>query len=270
MIQRDGHFHTQFCRHGKRQPTEAMLERAVELGFQRVSLTEHAPLPEGAVADARLLDELALRPDELEPYLEHCRQMKAQFKGRLEVLVGLELDFVPGFEQATVDLVTQWGEQLEDSLLSLHFLPGSGAPKMLDFSPEDFTQGLLKDYGTLESVHAAYWEWLTASARWGFKSHRPKRIGHPGLIYKFTKVLGGPEEPSPAQAEAFLDAVQAQGYQLDHNHSGYSRATCGRAYLPKNMENMALQRGLELVYGSDAHGIDSVGGFYQLFPPEAR
>lgn len=255
----DGHFHTQFCPHGKGEPTEAMLAQALELGFTSVSLTEHAPLPEGLIEDAALLAELAPRLDQMDAYFEHCQDLKQQFAPDLEVKIGLEVDFIPGFESHSLDAFERWGGLLDDSLLSMHFIPGSGQLAMVDYSPEDLQKNLIGPYGTLEAVHKAYWQWLLASVHLDFGHFGPRRIGHPGLIYKFRKVLGGPEEPPEDIADALIEAIKTKGYQIDHNHSGLKRSTCGRPYLPPSLLKKALEAGIEVVYGSDAHGIEAVG-----------
>lgn len=41
----DGHTHTELCPHGSGEATEKMIQRAIQLGFQRYCITEHAPLP---------------------------------------------------------------------------------------------------------------------------------------------------------------------------------------------------------------------------------
>ena len=39
----DGHTHTNFCRHGSSSSMEEYVERAIELGFHRYSITETSP-----------------------------------------------------------------------------------------------------------------------------------------------------------------------------------------------------------------------------------
>ena len=43
LPKRDGHTHTEFCPHGSRESTELFIRRAIELGFETYSLTEHPP-----------------------------------------------------------------------------------------------------------------------------------------------------------------------------------------------------------------------------------
>ncbi|OGG94710.1 MAG: hypothetical protein A2527_05800 [Candidatus Lambdaproteobacteria bacterium RIFOXYD2_FULL_50_16] len=262
----DGHCHTQFCPHGKQEPTESMIRRAIDLGFERLSLTEHAPLPKGLMKDQKLFDELALKPEELEPYLDHAQTLKAKFAGQIEIWVGLELDYLPGYETFTVDFFEKWGPKLDDSLLSMHFIPGQDGLCMVDYNPQDFQENLLDHYGSLSAVHLAYWNWFEKGLALPFKGSKPKRLGHPGLINKFCLEWGEPEpEVSPGFFEPIVAKAKAAGYQLDHNHSGLGRASCLRTYMPMPLLQAAQKAGMELIYGSDAHGVQAIGGFFDSY-----
>ncbi len=241
-----------------------MVRQAVALGFERLSLTEHAPLPPGLLADQKLFDELALKPQELEPYFDHVRGLKQKYQGQIELLVGLEVDYIPGFEEVVLDFYDRWGDQLEDSLLSLHFLPGPDEPLMVDFSPEDVAARLLPHYGGLEAVTLAYWHWVQESVQLPFRKYRPTRLGHLGLVNKFAQVF----EPCRLERDFYRPLAQEiarSGYQLDYNCSGYGRKTCGQAYLPGAFLALAQELSIPLVYGSDAHGIQAVGQFYDHY-----
>lgn len=48
LIKREGHSHTEFCPHGSGEDVELMIQKAIKLGFQEYSITEHAPLPEAS------------------------------------------------------------------------------------------------------------------------------------------------------------------------------------------------------------------------------
>ena len=70
----DGHTHTELCPHGSGDHLEAMVERAIELGFTDYWVTEHAPLPVNfSDAFGGPLDDIqtaSLRIDQVDDYLE--------------------------------------------------------------------------------------------------------------------------------------------------------------------------------------------------------
>jgi len=260
----DGHCHTEFCPHGKGDPTSEMIERAIDLGFTKLSLTEHAPLPAGLIADRSLFDELALTQEQLPRYLDHCRALKKAYAGRIELLVGLEVDYVPGFEEYVLDFYDQWGDQLEDSVLSVHFLENPVEPLMIDYSPQHFEQTVLAAYPNLSEVHQAYWETILRSVSLPFGSHKPQRLGHLGLISKFSKIFPAPQFNLEVYGP-LVEAIVSQGYSLDYNVAGFSRSTCGHAYMPDPLLSLAQKAGIPLVYGSDAHSIQGIGLFYESY-----
>src|SRR6187200_1277350 len=121
LRRRDGHTHTQFCLHGSREATEQFIERAIALGFESYSLTEHPPLPRNFI-DPTPDHSCGMRQEDLEPYLLHAQELKKRYADRIEIRVGLEVDYIPGYESDVSDMLNTYGTQLDDALLSVHFL----------------------------------------------------------------------------------------------------------------------------------------------------
>jgi histidinol-phosphatase (PHP family) len=47
MYKRDGHIHTPYCPHGTKDELKKYIKRAIDLEFDEITFTEHAPLPKG-------------------------------------------------------------------------------------------------------------------------------------------------------------------------------------------------------------------------------
>ena len=45
-----------------------------------------------------------------------------EYKNKIKINIGLEVDFIEGYEDKTTRLLNKYGENLEDALLSLHFI----------------------------------------------------------------------------------------------------------------------------------------------------
>jgi len=260
----DGHCHTEFCPHGKGDSTALMIEQAIRLGFTKLSLTEHAPLPTGLIEDKALFDELALTKKQLPEYLEKGRALKHTYRNKIELLVGLEVDYIPGYEDYLLDFYGEWGDQIEDSLLSVHFIGTKDNPLMIDYSPDHFRQTVLAQYGDLTSAHRAYWDTVMASVTLPFGEHKPNRLGHLGLISKFAQIF-----PPPTFGQGYFEPlvgqIKAQGYALDYNVAGFSNKTCGQAYMPTSLMRLAQAAKVPIVYGSDAHSIKAIGLHYEPY-----
>ena len=262
----DGHCHTELCRHGKQESTIQMIEQALDLGFTKLSLTEHAPLPLGVVSE-KLMPEFTLMADEMEEYLSFAQDMKNYFSPKIEILIGLEVDYLHAHEDYTIELLDQYGPRLDDSILSLHFMPGSQDYSMIDYSPEVMEDSLIEPYGGGENLIEAYWKFFTKMILSDLGPHKPKRLGHAGIIYKFAKLFefGNLAEPGVSFFQDMAKLLQNGNYSLDDNYAGVIYKHCGRPYLPQGLRSLAEQLQIPLIYGSDAHGISAVQTSYQAY-----
>jgi histidinol-phosphatase (PHP family) len=236
-----------------------MIQRAISLGFQRYSLTEHPPLPEG-FEDPVPDKSCGISWQSLDQYLDTAWSLKKKYASQLEILVGLEVDFIPGFESETRRLLAYCGDRLEDGLLSVHFLPVADAWRCIDHSVEDFEEGVLSWYGSLEAVYAAYWEAVNQSATADLGSNKPRRLGHLNLPQKFQRrhALTDPFKFRPQILEV-LDQMQSRRLELDLDAAGLVKPDCGQVYPAPWIIAEALKRKIPVVYGSDTHSLNGVG-----------
>ncbi|HZG78183.1 MAG TPA: histidinol-phosphatase HisJ [Paenibacillus sp.] len=266
MIKWDGHTHTQFCKHGSAAPLREYVARAAALGFERYTVTEHPPLPDGWIDDPVLTAELAMDRSELPDYLAEVAAVKREYEGRLDVTVGLEMDYLFESESFTEDVLSEAASSLEDVIVSVHYLPGRGGMRCVDYKPEDFQTNLLSYYGTMEKVVDAYYDHIemavAGAAGWTWR----KRLGHVNLIEKFRTALPPIDEGQiRLRLERLLPRLVECGVGIDVNTAGLRKATCGKAYVPEWFMAACAARGVELVFGSDAHKPDEVGGGWDWY-----
>lgn len=255
----DGHSHGQFCLHGSGEETGEMIERAAALGFERFSLTEHAPAPPDFEDPAPHVG-ASLAAERLEAYLDHAEALRERFADRIEVAVGLEVDYLQGLEGGTRDILKRAGPRLDDALLSVHFLPSRGGWMVTDLSPHGFREGLVEAFGGLEGAHAAYWSTVLRAVEADLGPHKPRRLAHLTLAHKFRREVGEPSlDFTLAQAEPVLVAMAERGMALDVNAARLDFAPCGDLMPPAPILERARQLSIELVYGSDAHAVAHVG-----------
>ncbi|WP_245600196.1 histidinol-phosphatase HisJ [Paenibacillus harenae] len=262
----DGHTHTNFCRHGSDAPMDLYLEQAVRRGFQRYSITEHPPLPEAYVDDPKLMKELAMKEEELPLYFMEARRAKERYEGRIEVAVGLELDYLPEDPDFALRLVDKYGEQLEDVVFSVHYLPGIGGNQCIDYTPETFSDKLIAYYGSMDKAAEEYYNHIEAAIEWAAGLPCRKRIGHINLIEKFRLALPELDESLvKRRLNGILPKLEAAGAGVDVNTAGFRKPTCGKAYVPEWFMAQCLQRGIPLVFGSDSHKPEEVGSAWDWF-----
>lgn len=266
MLKWDGHTHTRFCYHGSDAPQELYLDRAVELGFQRYTISEHPPLPANWIDDAKLMDELAMSMEEMPEYLAYAKEMKRRYEGKIEVAVGLEIDYLPGAGEFTDQLVERFGSELEDVVYSVHYLPGIGGMRCIDYTADDFRKHLLAFYGSMDRVADEYYNHVEAAIREAAKLPMRRRIGHINLIEKFrTELPEISESLIRSRLEGILPLLESTGVGIDVNTAGLRVATCGKAYVPEWFLAACVERGIPCVYGSDSHKPEQVGFGYEWF-----
>ncbi len=260
----DGHVHTPYCPHGSMDRLQSYVEEAVRNGFQRLTFTEHAPLPEG-FQDPVPEQDSAMKKTDLPYYIGEVQKLKQFYRKNIEIFIGLEIDFIEGYESQTTDLLREVGPALDDAVLSVHFLRSGSGYTCLDYDAHAFRH--LKEYsGSLENLYSDYYRTVRKSITSDLGPYKPKRIGHITLVRKFQKLF--PRTFDDAEMiRSVLDTAAAEGYSLDVNTAGLRKRYCGDIYPPLPFIKEAAARSIPLVFGSDAHQARDVGAHYKQVAP---
>jgi histidinol-phosphatase (PHP family) len=197
----------QFCRHAKGD-LERVVARAVEAGFTHYGLSEHSPR-------YRPIDlfpgEEDLTPDDLvhifEAYQSRAHELRAQYAGKLDLLIGFETERLPPdcWAQRMRDLRAQF---TPDYIVgSVHDVDGH----VIDFSPEQ-TARVAEAIGGVELLQKKYFDAVKDLVT----QLRPEVVGHIDLIRKFD---GPTPSFSPAvykHIDGALEAVRSVGGDDSH------------------------------------------------------
>lgn len=250
MRKRDGHIHTPFCPHGSEDSLEKYITKAIDEGFTEITFTEHAPLPISFV-DPTPDKDSGMKPELLEAYFEQLHLLKEHYKKQIIINIGLEIDYIVGFEQQTRNFLTEIGPMLDDAILSVHFLQHAGNYTCIDFSENVYLQ-FAEQVGGIEAMYNLYYETVKQSIVADLGPYKPRRIGHPTLIHKF-QLTHNQSINDRAQIEAVLQLMKTHGYELDFNSAGLSKMYCQEPYPNYEYAAFAKQIGIPIVFGSDAH-----------------
>lgn len=256
----DKHVHTPYCPHGSTDSLESYIERAIALKYREISFTEHAPLPKHFI-DPTPEKDSAMHLDQMPAYLEELGRMKTYYSSALKINIGLEVDFIEGYEKETAAFLDEYGPFLDDSILSVHFLRNGTAFYCLDFSEGTFGE-MIQIFGGLTGVYEAYFSTLKKSIITDLGKYKPKRIGHITLVEKFKQRFPHEQDLS-LFVESVLDTIAKKGYELDYNGAGFSKPLCLDSYPPAIIALEAHKRKIPLVYGSDAHSAKGLMQGYQ-------
>ncbi|PLR68428.1 histidinol-phosphatase HisJ [Bacillus sp. UMB0893] len=262
MRKKDGHVHTPFCPHGTLDSLEMYIDQALNEGFDELTFTEHAPLPEG-FSDPVPDGDSAIALSVLEDYISHVTKLKKNYSDSIKINLGFEVDYIEGFEEETTSFLNDYGSYIDDSILSVHFLKFNKQYYCLDFHEDTYLE-MIQTAGTLKQVHEQYYITLLAAVKSNLGPFKPKRLGHLTLINKFQKQFPVQFDLKNLQNE-LLNAIKKEGMELDFNVAGLRKNLCGAIYLDQWMIEEAKKQNIPLVYGSDAHSAKDVGANYSLF-----
>lgn len=256
-INKDGHVHSPYCPHGTRDPFEDYIEKALEEGIQEISFTEHMPLPGYFMDNKKFLDECSPNEKQIEKYFEELKIIKEKYKNKIKINTGLEVDFIEGYEEKTTKILNKYGENLEDAILSVHFIKLDNG----EYTDIDGIKGFekaLENLGTVEKVYDKYYETLLLSIKSDLGKYKPKRIGHPNLIRIFNK-LYPIEYKNKFILEEIVKEIKNRDYEVDVNTAGLRKSYCKELYVSSIFKELIEEYNVKKVYGSDSHTSKDVG-----------
>jgi len=215
---------------------EACVERAIELGLSQIGFACHNPLPCDLGSDVRM------REVELDYYVRRVLDLQFQYRGRIEVLLGLEMDYVEGLEDYLSKQATTY--PWDYRIGSVHYLdPECRLCAWSPHLPFDAEEQYCRYYTLLQK--------LAQSGLCDIVSHLdvPKRSGL---------------QPGPRAEEALartLETIARVPLCLEINTSGYRHPELRQPepYPSFSIIKRALELEIPLVVNSDAHAPEQVG-----------
>ncbi|HIW72084.1 MAG TPA: histidinol-phosphatase HisJ [Candidatus Levilactobacillus faecigallinarum] len=267
-----GHNHTEFCPHGSGEDTEAFIQRAIASGFQTYSITEHFPLPpefyRPTTGSRHAIATAAMRLTELPAYFTKMAMLKRKYHNQIRLLVGFEVDYIAEFREWTVQQLARYHNQMDDAILSVHFLPTETGLRAIDESPQDFRQGVLQAYGSPVAVANAYLQTLQAAVDWS-TPNKPHRYGHPMLYRKWRNTFPSQtlwaDATTQERQHTLYASIQRRQEFLDCNMAGLFRPTETESSPNQDWLRAAQQAQIPLVFGADAHKVAAVDQGYNTY-----
>jgi len=225
VIRYDLHIHTEFCGHAPGMTVEAICARADELGLETIAITDHVYSPTGL------------------PVLTAIRAELSRVKRRCRVIIGAEVDVDGDFADGR--LVTDELGAADYVVAGFHYVPTTGH---YPFSPDDCAMGPQR---FLE---------LWRSSLLGIVSNaKVHTLAHPGRLAAsaldldtyFEEVLSILGEAAKVSADNRVawEINELTGSRLN----GHYQRRWHEIY------RIALDAGVRLVYGSDAHNPADIG-----------
>ncbi|MFT8825943.1 MAG: histidinol-phosphatase HisJ [Liquorilactobacillus mali] len=267
-----GHNHTEFCSHGSGEDVELYIQKAIAEGFKTYSITEHFPLPqafyERANGSAHSIYTAAMRINELPRYFAKMQKIKQKYQADIKILIGFEIDYITEFREWTQNQLVKYANQVDDTILSVHFLPTKAGLSAVDDSLLDFKNGVLSEYQRPVEVAKAYLTTVMEAVTWDTR-YKPKRYGHIMLYRKWRNEFSSntvwEDEQVQNKLHAILDEIADRGELLDCNFAGLFRRTQTETSPNYNWIQQAQEKRIPLVYGADAHKVESVSAGFNTY-----
>lgn len=237
-IECDYHMHTPLCKHAA-GPMEAYVERGIELGLEEIGFSDHNPLPDGRGANVRMAEA------ELDFYVQRVQELQYQYRGKIDVKLGLELDFVDGLEDYLAAQIARY--PFDYIIGSIHY-----------FDNECRIGSWTRTYpGTADQQWIRYCEQVKKLARSGLCDI----IAHLDVVKRSTK------RPTSAGLDALTGAIEEiakAGTCMEINTSGYRHTELDepQPYPGFAFIEMALKHKIPLTVNSDAHQPPHVGTMF--------
>lgn len=80
------HTHSLYC--DGAATIEEMIVSAIENGFDSLGISSHGPVDEETYWN--------IKKDKVEEYIEEVKRLKEKYKDKIEIFLGMELDYIPG------------------------------------------------------------------------------------------------------------------------------------------------------------------------------
>ena len=222
--------HTPLCKHAYGEPEEYAAQ-GVAMGLKGIIFTCHSPMPRGFWPSVRM------GMDEFDDYVAMVQRATDEYRGRLDVKLGMESDFFPGFED--------WIAELHQKA-DFHYCLGS-----VHFQGKDYMERY--ETGDRMAFRRKYFELLADSAETGLFDC----LAHPDLIKNY-KVESWDFEVLREDIATALDRIAKTGVAMELNTSGVHKRFAQMNPGP-DMLAMMQERGIPVVIGSDSHQAHRVG-----------
>ncbi|MDD3227546.1 MAG: histidinol-phosphatase [Tissierellia bacterium] len=243
------HTHTIFC-DGKNTPEEMVLG-AINHNFNSLGFSSHGPVEKETYWN--------IKRDKIEEYIEVINSLKVKYMDKIEILLGMELEYFPGI--GFTDECMELSKRLDYYIGSVHYLGTLNNGELWavdDFDIDVVMRGINESFqGNSKKAVETYYEALTEMA----EKYQPPIIGHFDLIKKNNKdnILFDESEDWYIRAvENCLNIIKKTSSAIEINTGGIARKSIKDQYPSTFILEMIKDRNIPIIVSSDAHNRDDI------------
>jgi histidinol-phosphatase (PHP family) len=246
------HTHTTFC-DGKEPPENFVME-AIKQDFKALGFSGHAPVP--------FANQFTTPPEKLDEYCAVIRNLKEQYRDKIDIYLALEADYIPG---VTWDFSSFNDRcQLDYIIGSVHMVTGDHRDKywMIDGILRDsYDEGLKECFdGDIRKGVEAYYNQTAEMV----STQQPTIIGHFDKIkmWNQNRYFTG-EEPWYRQAvTGALEVIKEKGCIVEVNTRGLYKHTTGEPFPGAAILEEIHRMAIPVTLNADAHRPQEISGSF--------
>ena len=242
------HTHTFYC-DGKNSP-EDMVLAAIDNNFNSLGFSSHGPVDWET--------DWNIKHEKIEEYIEIVNGLKEKYKDKIEIFLGMELDYIPGigFTELSLSLM----KRLDYYIGSVHYLGTfkNGVRWTVDYNIDELLRGINEGFqGNIRKAVETYYETISEMAG----KFQPPIIGHLNLFNKNNKnsILFDEREDWYVEAvKKCLNVIMNTSSVIEINTGGIARKYTEEQYPSTEILKMIEERNIPVMVNSDAHATEDI------------
>ncbi len=214
------------------------IDAALACGMAEFGVSDHAPAY--FKPGDHPLPGTQMPLSEMPQYVREAAEQRESYKGRIDVKVGVEADFIEGQEGQLAALLASY--PLDYALGSVHYSGGISVFSRTRWETECFAD-----------TYTEYYRLVQAAATCGLFDI----LSHLTAAESYGPPL--PEELKDRLYSPVAATIASAGCIVEINTSGYRKMGGDEPFPNRDMLRCLIQAGVPLTYGSDCHKPEEVG-----------
>jgi len=246
------HSHSYYC-DGKNHPEDYILE-AVNQGLAAYGYSSHAPVPFSC--------EWSVPERKIESYISDINIIKEKYRDKLEVYLGLEVDYVPGITGPRHKNIQKLN--LDYTIGSIHFIDKltDGEHWCFDYTPDYFMKGIKEIFnGDAKKMVQRFFELSKAM----LQESTPDIIGHFDKIRMHNSnnsLFDENEKWYKNEIDEILKLIKSKNVIIEINTRGYYKSGSSLYPDPALFEKIR-KMDIPISLNSDSHKPDEITKGYK-------
>lgn len=246
----DLHTHHYRCGHADGDIRD-YIEAAIAADIQVIGISDHTPFFSSDVDQA--FPKIAMGKSELQHYVKEVLDLKKEYEGKIDVLLGIESDYFPDHAKLYHEILSQY--PFDYIIGSVHYSSGYSI----------FDRSRWKGMNNADQIATKeeYFRMIAESARSGMF----QILGHIDAIKSnypdFTQI------EAPQAIDRTLQVIAECGVAIEVNTSGKIKV-CGLWHPVDEILERAHHFGVDISFGSDSHIPQRVGDDFDKVAQKLR